>query len=181
MKQLNQKQKVLDVSDYIKAILIDEFKSVILEHKGSAYSKFLLIAVGIEYLGACLDDFAFNKPENSEKRFNRALKKLFSKKYHRFTKKSANVYLFEDFRCGFVHQLKPSKKIVLTHSHESKREGTKHLENIEDGPLVLVLEDFYSDFEKACYKLFRDFKDGKVTNKKNAEDFLVLTDIKENQ
>lgn len=128
-KQTDSRTTTLNVSETINAILINEFKSIIFNHEGVAYSKFLLLAVGIEYLGACLDNFPFNKPKESEKRFNRALKKLFDKKYHKYAKKSARIYLFEDFRCGFVHQFRPSGKIALTHSHESKREGTKHLKN----------------------------------------------------
>lgn len=177
--QIDSKQ--LSVLDSIKAIQIKEFRSIILNHKGSSFVKFLLLAVGIEYLGACLDEKPFNEPHESEDRFNRALKKLFDKKYHKFTKKAAKVYLYRDFRCNFVHQIRPAKNIVITHTDESRRENTKHLENIIDSPLVLVLEEFYNDYEKACNRLIRGFESGKYSNKKGNQGYLKYTNVRNNR
>jgi len=173
--------KVLSVIESIKAIQINEFGSIILEHKGSAFAKFLLLAVGIEYLGACLDELPFNEPNESEKRFNRAIRKLFDKKYHKHANKSAIVYLYKDFRCCFVHRIKPGKSIVISHLDESKRERTKHLEHVVGGPLVLVLEDFYNDYEKACNRLIRGYENGKYTNKKGDQEYLQYTSIRDNK
>ena len=181
VESIDSRSRKLDVSNAIEAVTINEFKSIIYDHKGAAFSKFLLLAVGIEYLGACLDDFPFDEPKESENRFNKSLKKLFPKSYGEFAKKSAKVYLFEEFRCPFVHQLRPGKKISLTHRLESKKEGTSHLHYIKNGGLVLVLEDLFDDFEKASKKLINDFKTGKVTNKKGEANFLVVTSIRNNE
>jgi hypothetical protein len=164
----------LTLIDTIKRILVGQMKSIIYDHSGSAYMKFVNLAVGIEYLGACLDHYPFEKPKESEKRFNDALKNLFDKKYHKYTKKSADVYFFEEFRCPFIHQLRPGKKIVLTHRAEAEIEGTCHLGNIETGQLVLVLEDFFDDLEKAAKKLVDEFEKGKVTNKKGDNYFISV-------
>jgi len=177
---IEERTTKLTVIDTINSILLGELKSIVYNHKGSAYIKFLNIAIGIEYLGACFDHHPFTKDKESETRFNDALKKLFNKKYNKFAKKGSEVYLYEDFRCAFVHQLRPSKTIVLTHRDESKRERTKHLVPIKSGQLVLVLEDLYDDLEKAAKKLVAQFKSGKITNKKGDKHFIEVTSIREN-
>ena len=178
-----QENKVKNVTliETIRSILLGELKSVIYNHNGSAYIKFLNLAIGIEYLGTCLDHHPFDKDKESENRFNEALKKLFDKKYLKYAKKGSNIYFFEDFRCPFVHQLRPGKKIVLTHRDESKREGTKHLAPLETGELVLVLEDFFDDFEDAAKRLIRQFEDGTITTKKGDTGFIKLISIKNNK
>ena len=70
VESIESRSRKLDVSNAIEAVTINEFKSIIYDHKGAAFSKFLLLAVGIEYLGACLDDFPFDEPKESENRFN---------------------------------------------------------------------------------------------------------------
>ena len=164
----------LTLIDTVNKILIEELKSIIYDHKGSAYTKFLNLAISVEYIGACLDNHEFDKPKESEKRFNDAFKKLFDKKYHKYAKKSSDIYFFEEFRCPFVHQLRPGKKIVLTHREESIREGTTHLGSIESGQLVLVLEDFFDDLEAAAKGLINQFEKGTLTNKKGEKHFISI-------
>ncbi|SKC77653.1 hypothetical protein SAMN05660236_3619 [Ohtaekwangia koreensis] len=71
-----QENKVKNVTliETIRSILLGELKSIIYNHNGSAYIKFLNLAIGIEYLGACLDHHPFDKDKESENRFNEALK-----------------------------------------------------------------------------------------------------------
>lgn len=166
----------LNVIETINSLLLVEYRSIIYDHHKSPYIKFLTIAVAIEYLGACFDDFPFDKDKESENRFNKCLKELFDKKYLKFSKKDANVYLYKHFRCGLIHQLRPNKKIALTYREESIREGTQHLEKFENR-LVLVLEDFYDDLEKAAIKLMKNLNSGKITNKKGKEPYLKITRI----
>jgi hypothetical protein len=179
-KNNEQRTATLTLTDTVNSILLGELKSIIYTHKGSAYIKFLNIAICIEYLGACLDHHPFDKEGESETRFNDALKDLFDKKYNKYAKAGSDVYLYEDFRCRFVHQLRPSKKIVLTHREESKVEGTTHLKPIKDGRLVLVLEDLFDDFEKAAKKLIYKFRTRKITNNKGDKDFIEVVSIRDN-
>jgi len=175
------KIRVLTLIDTLKTFLIAELKSIIYDHKGSAYMKFLNLAIGIEYLGACLDQHPFGKDKESETRFNDALKKLFDKRYSKYAKKGSDIYFYEEFRCPFVHQLRPGEKILLTHRIESQIEGTSHLTPVKSGELVLVLEDFFDDFEKAANVLIRQFEEGKITNKKGNKGFIKLVPIKDNK
>lgn len=178
MDDMNQVN--LTLTKTIRAILINEVKSVIYEHKGSPFIKFATIALAIEYIGACLDDFPFEDDKQSKKRFNKGLK-LLGKKYKPFSKESSNVYFYKDFRCAFVHQLRPEKNIELTHRIEAKVEGTRHLVPLKSGSLVLVLEDFYDDLEKACNKLIRLFDEGKITNRKKDIVYLKITPRRNNE
>ena len=180
-KEEENKIRSVTLIETIKIILLEELKSIIYNHKGSAYIKFLNLAIGIEYLGACLDHHPFEKVKESENRFNEALKKLFDKKYQKFAKKGSEIYFFEQFRCSFVHQLRPGGKILLTHREESKIEGTIHLNSVASGAIVLVLEDFFDDFENAANRLIKRFDEGVITNKKGDTDFIKLVSIRNNE
>ncbi len=173
--------KRLSARESIRTIFVQEMKSVIYDHKGSAYIKFINIAIGIEYLGAFLDNHDFTKERESQKRFDNALRKLFPKKYLKFSKSDNEFYLYENFRCPFVHQLRPGKKVVVTHRDESKREGTTHLEPTKRGLLVLVLEDFFDDFEIACNRLFQLEEKNKLPSKKLEQDYIRLISIRDNE
>lgn len=173
--------RLLTVVDTINNILLQEYKSIVYDCQGSNFAKFILIAVGIEYLGACLDEFPFTERSKSENRFNQALVKLFSKRYHQYAKGASSAYLYEKFRCGIVHQLRPAKGVAFSHRDEAKREKTSHLSYVKNAPFVLVLEDFYDDFEMACIKLVRMIESGKLTNKKVEEDYLRLTNVRDNE
>lgn len=165
----------------LNAICLGEMKAIVHAFKGqdgsqsAPYIKFLLIVNGIEFLGACLDELPIDENKRSEERFNNALNKLFEKKYHKYSKANAEVYFYRDLRCGMVHQLRP-RNIGFTTQNESKVDGTIHLvKDKGSGMLVLVLEEFYDDFEFACKKLIKMIENGKVTNKKSDKDFITLT------
>ena len=57
----------------------------------------------------------------------------------------------------------------------------QHLKNIIKGPLVLVLEDFYHDYEKACKRLIHGFESGKYTNRKDSQNYVEYINVKDNQ
>lgn len=171
---------ILTTQDSISTIILGELRSIIYEHSGSAYIKFLNIIICIEFLGACIDNHPFNEDTHSKDRFNDALIKLFNKKYSQFAKSDNPYYLYEQLRCPFIHRLKPSKLIALTHRAESIKEGTKHLTPTEGGLLVLVLEDFFEDLEKACGVLIEKQSKKKLPTKKMDEGFIALESIRDN-
>lgn len=179
--QTESKEKKLTTKESVRIFFLNEMRSVVYDHQGSAFIKFINLAVGIEYLGACMDSHKFTKEKESKERFNRALYKLFPNKYRHLSKSSHKFYLYESFRCPFVHQLRPGKDVVVTHREEAKKEGTTHLETTENGLLVLVLEDFFDDFEKACNKLFDLECKGKLPTKKMKEDYIRVISIKNNK
>jgi hypothetical protein len=174
-------QANLSVKQSVDLILLKELHSLVYHHKGSAYIKFINIAIGIEFLGACLDQHPFAEFGESENRFNKALKKLFPTNYRRFANEQSENYFFREFRGPFIHQLRPGKNIVVTHRDESAIEGTKHLVKTESGFLVLVLEDFFDDFEKACKNLLKLNEKGKLPTKKIDQEYIKLFPTRNNK
>jgi len=147
--------------DYIKsAQLIEQIREVILtdfarimESKESAMGKFILIAVGIEFLGACLDRQHLKATARSEKRFNSAIRELFPKKYHHYTMQKSIPNLFVDFRCPVIHQFRPGKSLILSSLDETDRHN--HLSYHAGGSLILVVEEFYKDLTLAATEMIK--------------------------
>jgi len=142
--------------------LIEQIRQVILNDYGrimntpeSTVGKFILIAVGIEFLGACLDKQYMNATSRSEKRFNMAITKLFPKKYHHFVREGSVPYLYTDFRCPVIHQFRAGKTIRLFSEYEGN--AGLHLTYNSDGLLILVAEEFYRDLSEAAQKLITGF------------------------
>lgn len=164
--------KKLNSINIIEEVILREIKEIVYSKdcKTAPYVKFIVIATAIEFLGACGDPHEFNTDQQSENRFNNGLK-YFPKKYIPFSKKDSKVYLYEDFRCHMIHQLRPSTKISLT----ERGRGYTHLdENIESGKTILILEDLYDDLEKAAKKFIKKSQTGKVANNKKINDDYVI-------
>ncbi len=159
---------ILKIGDTIEAIILTEIKTIVYsaDTKSAPYVKFVLIANSIEFLGSILDPHPFLQNGESENRFNAALINYFPKKYSSLAKAGSGIYLYEDFRCGMIHQLRPSTKIILSERHK----GNVHLSfNKERTKRYLVLEDFYDDLEKAAKACIKSIKDGKIPDKPKSE------------
>ncbi len=166
----------LTSKNIIEEVILREIKTIIYSKDcaSAPYSKFILIATAIEFLGACADTFEFTTEKISEDRFNKGLS-YFNKKYHRYSKSGSDIYLYEDFRCGLVHQLRPTSKVNLS----ERGKGHKNLESTKEPlKLILVLEDFYDDLEKAAKSFLKSAEEGKIPNApKNAATFLEVTSV----
>ncbi len=170
----------------IRSIIIGEMDGLVypLDNKDSKtyiqispYIKFLPIVVCIEFLGACYDELPFDtsrmkKKKIVETRFNIAIKKLFPNSYAPFTKANNKFYLYENLRCAMVHQLRPRNGIMFTTRRESIKDTTKHLQEIPQGFLILILEDFYDDLKAGAEKIISKFETGKLTNRKGEQAFI---------
>ena len=173
----NRSTTEVSVKDFIQRVLIRDIGKMICDCK-LHYLSFAVMAQAIEFLGACLDEEAWDKPNQSEKRFNSAVKKLFkasSKEYTKYTSSSSDHYLYEGLRCGLIHMMRPRRKVFLTHRAESKRENTSHLGKT-DGKLILVAEDLYDDVKRACEKVIQRIDQNKITNKKVNDSYLRIID-----
>lgn len=182
----------LTIIDVIEAVIIRELNELIYPEgktnmdifkQKSPYIKFLPVVACIEFLGACYDEHPFDSTRVDvndivEKRFNKAIKELFHKRYHQYSKAGSNFYLYKKLRCPMIHQLKPGPGIFFTTRMESLEEGTVHLQEYEQGKLILVLEDLYDDLKKAGEKINRLFKNGNLTNKKGNKAFIDVINIR---
>jgi hypothetical protein len=160
----------MNVKQFINQVFLNEYRRLIYDY-GFHYISFSLIALGIELLGACLDEHDFGKRNESSRRFRRAIENLFPPEYQRFN--SGDYDLCTNLRNGFAHQFRPGSMVGLTHRDESRRLGTKHLQ-IHNDKLVLVSEDLYEDFVDACKKVVRRIDNGVIPHPKVYSSFLSV-------
>lgn len=125
------------VREFIKKYLIGQIKEIKNNHP---YFAFLLMAVGIEFLGKCQnehdwDDYKLIQPREN---FNNGLNLAPLKKY-------ANLDLYDKLRNGLAHSLLIKQGI-----------------NVSEGDCANALNSntFYSDFEAACNLVLNAKDDG---------------------
>ncbi len=154
----------MKVSDFIQKVLIDEFKQI--REDGHPYISFSLISQGIEFLGACLDSEPFSGKGLSAPRFRRAIYDLFPPSYHQFNQGTGRPFdLYENLRCGLLHVILPGSRLELIRRSEAAVLNADHLEIKEIRGmyrLVLVSEDLFDDYEKACKEIIGRIGDGRL-------------------
>lgn len=105
---------------------------------------FIIIALGIEFLGSFYDSKKFDDFGESENRFKIAIKKLFKNKWY----KNHSDWLFRHFRGPLIHQYRPSDQVYLTSTCKNKVPISEHLKK-KDGKIILVIEKLYEDYKEA--------------------------------
>ncbi|MGD0858313.1 MAG: hypothetical protein ABR912_03235 [Terracidiphilus sp.] len=140
--------------DFIKITFLEQYREIVYAHKFH-YISFALICIGIEFLGKCLDQpNGWHDKGRSKEHFENAINELMPK-YSACSSK-----LYKQLRSGFAHGLLPGTDIGLTHRDESVQYGTHNLGE-HNGNLILVVEEFYDDFELACREILnRQFPQG---------------------
>lgn len=127
------------IKDFIRMNLYPAIE--MLKNNGHPYFAFTLIAAGIEFLGACMDDKktkeGFFEPSRSKKRFNDAISKLYSLQKYDYP----NNKLYTELRCGMCHVLFPKTTLKLSSGYGKCDEN------------ILYIENFYCDFKSACEEL----------------------------
>lgn len=131
----------LKPKDFIKSVLIDEVGSMINIYP---YISFIIMGIGIEFLGKCLATTRsdWNEKGHSGPDFKNAISTIPSLQKYKPYLKTHNLY--SSFRCGLAHAISPKLQITLS----SKGELGHMIEH--SGRLNLKVEDLYSDFKQAC-------------------------------
>jgi hypothetical protein len=144
------------ISDFIQKVLIDQFKEIQQKEENDRIS-FNLICQGIEFLGACLDSEPFSAKGLGASRFRRTVHDLFPRAYRPFNQGSGRPFdLYENLRCSLLHDILPGTQLALIRRSEKEKLHATHLEVKEIrgmNRLVLVLEDLFEDYEKACREI----------------------------
>lgn len=131
----------LTPKQFIQNVLINETGEI---HKNHAYISFAVMAIGIEFLGKCLNEFEdWNEPNRSKADFEFAINNLNSFSSYRPLLTSHN--LWTSLRNGFLHSFVPKNTISL-----SSKDETAHLVQISPTQINLKCEDLYNDFKGAC-------------------------------
>jgi hypothetical protein len=165
----------MKVLDFIQKVLIDEFKEI-QQEEINPYISFNLICQGIEFLGSCLDSEPFSAKGLSAPRFRRAIYDLFPELYHQFNQGSGKPFdLYENLRCGLWHVILADSRLELIQRSDKAKSNANHLEIMEIREidrLVLVLEDLFDDYEKACKEIIARISDGRLKGWKFTGDLL---------
>ncbi len=165
----------MTIVEFIERILIQEFKNI---HQGEAhhYICFSLICQGIDFLGACLDSEPFSAKGLGDARFRRAIHDLFPIPYRKFNQGSGKPFdLYENLCCSLLHTILPGSPIELVRRSDEETLNPAHLAIKEIrgmNRLVLVLEDLFDDYEKACKEIIARITKGRLKGWKFAGDFL---------
>jgi hypothetical protein len=164
------------ISDFIQKVLIEEFREI-QQDEGRHYISFSLVCQGIEFLGACLDSDPFSAKGLSAARFRRAIYDLFPTSYRKFNQGSGRPFdLYENLRCGLQHVILPESPVELVQESEKEKFDVNHLEVKEIrgiDRLVLVSEDLFDDYEKACKEIIARISDGRLRGWKFEGDVLI--------
>ncbi len=135
----------MSTKDFIKTVFIEE---VGLLTQNQPYIAFMVMGIGIEYLGKCINASTdWHEEGVSRKRFEEAVNILNSLANYRHLIGKKNPYdLYACLRCGMAHAAAPKYSITLSSKNEME-----NLSVHEDGKRInLKCEDFYTDFRAAC-------------------------------
>lgn len=137
--------------EFVENSLIPDLQKMI--NNDLQYYAFPIICQAIEVMGGFYDSEDMDA-RKSEERFKRGLKKLFDRKY---ANHQSDYYSY--LRCSLIHQLRPGKEFLLCSSTHDRMPKEGHLKD-QDGVTIIVIEEFFADFEKAFTKLKNEASKG---------------------
>ncbi len=163
------------LAGFVDDVLLPQLRAMV-QH-GAGYLAYGQIAVGIEFLGACRDSHDFDQQGHSKCRFERGITDYMAKvdtRYATYNNSASPYYLYKHLRCGMAHLIRPQGKVGLIGKGNADASGLKHLDKHPTyDAVVLVLEPFLEDFEKACQMLKADIPT--LTHAKISQVFLPVS------
>jgi len=158
------KQNELQAKEFIETVLIKETERLVSE--GFHHYAFVIMAQGLEILGSFLDTKPLKAQQQSKLRFSHAINRLMPFEYREINQKH---WLYDKLRASMAHTFTSSRHLLLT-SKNHPEFGKKHLKSHND-KLILVAEDFFSAFKKACLRLIDGMDKGFVPQRKIESEF----------
>lgn len=136
---------------------------------------FILVALGIEFLGSFYDSKDFNDHGQSEIRFKNGIS-LFKNNWY----KNNADWIFKNFRGPLIHQYRVGEGLLLTSFCKNGAPKTDHLKDI-NGNRLFVLDTFFDDFKLAAKKLKNEAtkKQNSLNSNKLSQDYLGIYGIKD--
>ena len=149
----------LSAQEFIQRVFINDVERLI---EAQLYHfAFVVMVQGLEVLGSFLDAKPLKAKDQSKLRFSHAINRLMPRHY---AKLNNNHRLYDQLRASLAHTFTSSRHVFLT-SHENKQFAKKHCME-QEGVLILIAEEFYCDFKKACLRLLDGIEKGIITEKK---------------
>ena len=130
----------ITIKDFINEYLIQQIGNIKDNHP---YFAFLLMSVGIEFLGRCQSTDDWNNKKSSKNYFKYGLDIT---PLCQYASKHPNLY--HQLRCGLAHAYHPDG-IILSN---------------KEGESAISCDDFYTDFVDACRNILADKAPKKVRN-----------------
>jgi len=161
----------MTTKNFISQVLMVELKSLLNEKDINNFPKyryhaFILISIGIEFLGAAIDKYGWFSGSKSRKNY------IFAITQYKSLQKYNNKKIFENLRCGMAHVYVLNGGVGIN----MKSEGGLH-NKINNGKLLLTIEYFFEDFILACQELIDNIDGNKKTlpiSNKVYKDFLYI-------
>jgi hypothetical protein len=157
-------ENILSAKEFIQKVFIEETARLV--DAGFYHFAFVIMAQGLETLGSFLDSKPLKARDQSKLRFSHAINRLMPKEYSQFNN---NHRLYDQLRASLAHTFTTSRSLLLS-SNDNPEFGKKHLHE-KDEKLILVAENFYNDFKKACLRLVDGMDKGIISDKKINTDF----------
>ena len=126
--------------EFIQTVLINEISEI---HESHPYISFAIMAIGIEFLGKCLNSSKSWNAANSKGDFESAINELEAFSSYRPYLESHT--LWNSLRNGFAHSFVPKNTITL-----SSKDEADHFHKNSETQINLKCENFYADFKKGC-------------------------------
>jgi hypothetical protein len=167
-----------NLESFINTVLIKDLKRMVYDAE-LHYVGFGNVAVGIEFLGACVDGDPFEQQGLSKKRFAAGIDTYMSQidsRYATYNDQLSPFYLYKYLRCGMAHIMRPQGTIGFCCRSDAQKAGYTHLDTVNGGnALLLTAEGFYDDFAKACALLLADLPT--KTDAKFQADYLPVSEL----
>ena len=128
--------------------------------KKEDFTAFIIIALGIEFLGCFYDNKPFDEKGQSENRFKKGVG-LFNKSWYKQNQK----WMYKHFRGPLVHQFWTGSEMVLTSYCKNNAPKEAHLKQDENNKRIFIVEEIFEDFKIAANNL----KNQKSLNKNKQE------------
>ena len=128
------------------------------------FNAFIIITLGIEYLGNFSDEKDFTEFKQSEIRFKNGLN-YFKGNWYQNNKE----LLFKGLRGPLIHQYRPGEKIRLSSCCNQNATIKDNLEKDESGNTILILEQFFEDYKVAVETFKKKIETNHSLNKEKLE------------
>jgi hypothetical protein len=161
-------------TDQLQA-MVDDISTLII-HKQD-FVAFVIISIGIEFLGSFFDSNDFTDLGQSEIRFKNALSKLFKNNWYG----NNSDWMYRHFRGFLIHQYRPSTEILLTSKCKNGADLNLHLK-MQDKKRIFVLEKLFEEFKTAIKRFTNEVKKGSSLNKEKLQgNYMSILSINQNQ
>ncbi len=135
-----QKEQVSTAVQHIDTIIADIQQHI---DKEQDFVGFILVALGVEFIGSFFDSKEFDEYGQSENRFKNGMR-LFKEDWY----KTRLDWMFKEFRGPLIHQYRTGDKILLTSYCKNKTSLKEHFV-VKEGKTVFVLERLFEGFKEA--------------------------------